>query len=157
MTFGRPPSPSRASALEIRGFEADDLEALVALLNRAFPHPEPHNEPRASIRRKLAVDRELLLVGLASGRLVAAAMGGWDGHRGWLYSVAVAGSARGRGYGSAIVRAAEASLRARGCVKLNLQVLASNASAVGFWRKLGFRVEERISLGKRLEASEREV
>jgi len=137
-------------ALEIRPFEERDLESLVALLLEAFPDPEPHNEPRASIRRKLAVDPELLLVGCENGRLVATAMGGWDGHRGWLYSVAVAAAARGRGYGRQLAQAVETRLRARGCVKLNLQVLASNAGAVGFWRRLGFRVEERISLGKRL-------
>jgi ribosomal protein S18 acetylase RimI-like enzyme len=71
--------------------------------------------------------------------------------------VAVAPDARGRGYGRAIVLATEARLRARGCLKLNLQVLASNEIAVGFWRRLGYRVEERVSLGKLLAASEREA
>ena len=119
-----------------------------------FPDPAPHNEPRASIRRKLAVLPELLLVGYENGRLVATAMGGWDGHRGWLYQVAVAPEARGRGHGRAIVEVAEARLRELGCAKLNLQVLASNPAAVGFWRKLGYRVEERFSLGKLLEPGE---
>ena len=145
------------SELQIRAFEDRDLEAVVALLRAVFPDPAPHNEPRASIGRKLGVDRELLLVGHAGERLVATAMGGWDGHRGWLYQVAVAPDARGRGYGRGIVEAAEARLRARGCAKLNLQVLASNEIAVGFWRRLGYRVEERVSLGKLLPASEREV
>ena len=145
------------SHLEIRPFEERDLDDVVALLHATFPDPAPHNQPLASIRRKLAVDRELLLVGFAGGRLVATAMGGWDGHRGWLYSVAVAQVARGRGHGRAIVGAAEARLRARGCTKLNLQVVASNENALGFWRKLGYRVEERISLGKLLDASEREA
>jgi len=143
----------RRSGLQIRAYEEPDLEALVALLNAVFPGPAPHNEPRASIRRKLGALRELLLVGHADGRLVATAMGGWDGHRGWLYQVAVAPDARGRGHGRAIVEAIEARLRARGCPKLNLQVLASNPAAVGFWHKLGYRVEERVSLGKLLEPS----
>ena len=144
------------SGLQIRAFEERDLEALVALLLAVFPDPAPHNEPRASIERKLGVDRELLLVGHAGGRLVATAMGGWDGHRGWLYQVAVAADARGRGHGRAIVAAAEARLRARGCAKLNLQAVASNDLAVGFWRRLGYRVEERVSLGKLLPTGERE-
>jgi ribosomal protein S18 acetylase RimI-like enzyme len=50
----------------------------------------------------------------------------------------------------------ESRLRALGCAKLNLQVLASNESALGFWRRLGYRVEERISLGKLLAAGERD-
>jgi ribosomal protein S18 acetylase RimI-like enzyme len=145
---------SRAD-LQIRAFEERDLEPLVSLLGAAFPDPAPHNDPRESIRRKLFVGRELLLVGHAEGRLVATAMGGWDGHRGWLYQVAVAEDARGRGHGRAIVEALEALLRARGCPKLNLQVLANNPSAVGFWRRLGYRVEERVSLGKLLEPGRR--
>jgi ribosomal protein S18 acetylase RimI-like enzyme len=145
------------SDFRIRVFEGRDMEAVVALLRAVFPNPAPHNEPRASIGRKLGVDRELLLVGHAGGRLVATAMGGWDGHRGWLYQVAVAHDARGCGYGRGIVEAVEDRLRAHGCGKLNLQVLASNEIAVGFWRKLGYRVEERISLGKLLDASERQT
>ena len=146
---------SRAG-LQIRPYEERDLEPLVALLQAVFPDPAPHNEPRASIRRKLAVLPELLLVGHAEGRLVATAMGGWDGHRGWLYQVAVAPDARGRGHGRAIVEAVEARLRALGCPKLNLQVLASNPAAASFWRKLGYRVEERVSLGKLLGPGEPE-
>jgi ribosomal protein S18 acetylase RimI-like enzyme len=145
-----------ASELQVRAFEERDLEALVALLLEVFPDPAPHNEPRASIERKLGVDRELLLVGHAGGRLVATAMGGWDGHRGWLYQVAVTPEARGHGHGRAIVAAMEARLRARGCAKLNLQVVGSNVAALGFWRGLGYRVEERVSLGKVLAAGERE-
>jgi ribosomal protein S18 acetylase RimI-like enzyme len=150
------PNASGGSDLHVRPFEESDLEALVALLLAVFPDPAPHNEPRESIRRELGVDRELLLVGHAGGRLVATAMGGWDGHRGWLYQVAVAPDARGCGHGRAIVAAVESRLRALGCAKLNLQVLASNESALGFWRRLGYRVEERISLGKLLAAGERD-
>ena len=142
--------------LQIRAYQERDLEPLVALLGAVFPDPAPHNDPRESIRRKLAAQPELLLVGHAEGRLVATAMGGWDGHRGWLYQVAVAPDARGRGHGRAIVEAVEALLRARGCAKLNLQVVASNPSAVGFWRQLGYRVEERVSLGKLLGPSDPE-
>jgi ribosomal protein S18 acetylase RimI-like enzyme len=144
---------SRAG-LQIRAYRERDLEPLVALLEAVFPDPAPHNQPRASIRRKLGVLPELLLVGHVDGRLVATAMGGWDGHRGWLYQVAVAPDARGRGHGRAIVEAVEARLRALGCPKLNLQVRSSNPAAVGFWRRLGYRVEERVSLGKLLGPGE---
>ena len=140
--------PSRsASELQVRAFEERDLEALVALLLEAFPDPAPHNEPRASIRRKLGVDRELLLVGIAGGRLVATAMGGWDGHRGWLYQVAVAPDARGHGHGRAIVAAAEARLRARGCAKLNLQVLGVERD------RAGLLAQARLSASRSASAS----
>jgi hypothetical protein len=150
------PRPKRRAQLQIRAYRDRDLEPLVDLLGAVFPDPAPHNQPRESIRRKLGADPELLLVGHAEARLVATAMGGWDGHRGWLYQVAVAPEARGRGHGRAIVEAMEALLRARGCAKLNLQVLATNPAAVGFWRQLGYRVEERVSLGKLLPPIDRE-
>jgi len=146
-------SVERRSRLPIRPYQEHDLEPLVALLSSVFPDPAPHNDPRASIQRKLAVLPELLLVGHEDGRLVATAMGGWDGHRGWLYQVAVAPAARGRGHGRALVEELEARLARFGCAKVNLQVLASNPAAVGFWRRLGYRVEERFSLGKLLEPS----
>jgi ribosomal protein S18 acetylase RimI-like enzyme len=139
------------SDLVIRPYQERDEGPLLALLGEVFPDPAPHNEPRASIRRKLGVLPELLLVGYQDVRLVATAMGGWDGHRGWLYQVAVAPAARGRGHGRAMVEVIEARLRAYGCAKINLQVLPSNPTALGFWRKLGYRVEERHSLGKLLE------
>jgi len=142
--------------LQIRAYQESDREPLLALVRAVFPDPAPHNEPRASIRRKLGVAPDLLLVAHVDGKLVATAMGGWDGHRGWLYQVAVAPDARGCGYGRAIVEAVESRLRALGCPKLNLQVLASNPAAVGFWRRLGYRVEERVSLGKLLQPTERE-
>jgi len=144
------------SGIQIRAYQDRDLEPLVALLAAVFPEPAPHNDPRESIQRKLRVERELLLVGHVGDRLVATAMGGWDGHRGWLYQVAVAPEARGCGHGRAILEAVEALLRARGCPKLNLQVLATNPSAVGFWRQLGYRVEDRVSFGKLLEPGQRE-
>jgi ribosomal protein S18 acetylase RimI-like enzyme len=77
-------------------------------------------------------------------------MAGYDGHRGWLYRVAVHPRHQRHGLGAALVRHAEAELIALGCPKINLQVLAGNAAVVAFYEKLGYRVEERVSMGKRL-------
>ena len=77
-------------------------------------------------------------------------MVGYDGHRGWLYRVAVAPAARRQGLGRALVRAAEAELAALGCAKVNLQLHAHNAEGQAFWRALGYQVEPRVSLGKEL-------
>ena len=75
-------------------------------------------------------------------------MGGYDGHRGWIYSLAVAPRFRRRGIGTALVRHVEKALLGRGCPKINLQVLPSNSDVVAFYRKLGYKVEERISIGR---------
>ena len=77
-------------------------------------------------------------------------MGGYDGHRGWVYSLAVDENERHRGIGTALVRKAERKLRGFGCLKVNLQVMPDNEGIVEFYRRLGFSVEDRISMGKRL-------
>jgi ribosomal protein S18 acetylase RimI-like enzyme len=123
---------------------------VIALWKSVFAYPAPHNDPATVIRDKLAVQRDLFFVALLDGALVGTVMGGYDGHRGWVYSLAVSPPARRRGVGTALVRHVERELAARGCPKVNLQVLTSNAGAVEFYRKLGYAVEERVSMGKLL-------
>jgi ribosomal protein S18 acetylase RimI-like enzyme len=74
-------------------------------------------------------------------------MAGYDGHRGWLYSVAVDQSKRRKGIGSKLVRHIVRALHDRGCIKINLQVRSANAAVVSFYGSLGFKVEDRISMG----------
>ncbi len=75
-------------------------------------------------------------------------MAGYDGHRGWLYAVAVDQTMRRRGIGERLVAYATAELKKRGCKKLNLQIRADNYSVEAFYKDLGFNVEERLSMGK---------
>ena len=90
------------------------------------------------------------MVALANDKVVGTVMGGYDGHRGWVYSLAVDDRERHRGIGSALINKIEEALKALGCLKVNLQVVASNSGVVEFYEKLGFSVEDRISMGKRL-------
>ncbi len=113
-----------------------------------FAYSAPHNAPATVIRHKLAVQRDLFLVAVCDGALVGTVMGGYDGHRGWVYSLAVSPLARRRGVGTALMRHIERELTARDCPKVNLQVLASNAGTVEFYKKLGYAIEERVSMGK---------
>lgn len=83
-------------------------------------------------------------------------MAGYDGHRGWLYTVAVLRSFQRKGIGSALIREAEKRLLALGCLKINLQVVAGNTSATAFYAKLGYTVEERVSMGKPIGAFAKE-
>ena len=82
--------------------------------------------------------------------LVGTAMGGYDGHRGWVYYVAVSPQKRRQGIGRTLMRRIEEELKRLGCPKLNLQVRASNHEVVAFYESLGYQVEERASMGKRL-------
>jgi ribosomal protein S18 acetylase RimI-like enzyme len=146
----------------VRTFRAGDRRAVEALWARVFPDDPPRNAPGRMIDDKLEVQPELLLVGEAVGaasegragappQIAGAVMAGYDGVRGWIYHLAVAPELRRRGLGAQLVREAEERLRALGCPKVNLQVRPSNREAVEFYRRLGYEIEERVSLGRRLD------
>jgi ribosomal protein S18 acetylase RimI-like enzyme len=136
--------------MEVRVFRESDAGAVAALWRAVFPDDPPHNTPELVIRQKRAVQPELFFVAEDGGEVVGTVLAGYDGHRGWLYAVAVSPPHRRRGVGTALVCHAEAALAERGCPKVNLQVRASNAAVVAFYERLGYRVEERVSLGKLL-------
>ncbi len=134
--------------MDIRPFREADQDAVVALWANVFAYPAPHNDPAKVIQDKLLVQRELFFVAVEGDTLLGTVMAGYDGHRGWVYSLAVHPEARRRGVGTALMRHVEGELASRGCAKINLQVLASNADVVAFYRTLGYAVEERVSMGK---------
>jgi ribosomal protein S18 acetylase RimI-like enzyme len=135
--------------MRIRPFLDADEPAVVALWH-ACGLTRPWNDPARDVDRKRAVQREWFLVGTLDERIVATAMAGYDGHRGWVFYVAVAPDARGRGFGRALMREVERLLREAGCPKLNLLVRDDNAQALGFYRALGYAQDKVVSLGKRL-------
>jgi ribosomal protein S18 acetylase RimI-like enzyme len=136
--------------ISIRPFAEPDRAAVIALWGEVFPNPAAHNHPPPVIDQKLALQRELFFVAEVGGAVVGTVMAGYDGHRGWLYTVAVDPRHRRRGVGAALVRHAEAALRALGALKINLQVRTTNAGVVAFYEALGYQVEPLISMGKRL-------
>src|SRR5262245_18802757 len=103
--------------MEIRCYEDADERAVTELWQEVLPGTGPHHDPATSIRKKLAVDRDLFLIAAINGTVVGTVMGGYDGHRGWVYSVAVKPQYRHRGIGSALLRRLEAALTERGCLK----------------------------------------
>lgn len=137
--------------MEIRPYLAADKEQLVDLWRVVFPDDPPHNEPGRVIDSKLKVD-PLLFVAAESGAIIGSVMAGYDGHRGWLYTVAVHPAARRKGTGSRLVKHAVDQLQKLGCVKINLQVRSTNSAVVAFYQALGFHTEDRISMGLLLES-----
>jgi ribosomal protein S18 acetylase RimI-like enzyme len=109
------------------------------------------NDPKKDIARKLKVQRELFLVAELEGSIVGVVMAGYEGHRGWVNYLAVDIGQRRRGIGSALMRDAERRLRLLGCPKINLQVRAENSDVQAFYAALGFKDDNVVSLGKRLE------
>ena len=153
-------------SVTIRAFSEADTEAVIALWLQAFPEyndpSRPHRNPRLSIANKLGTQPELFFVAVRNGgdeggALVGTVMAGYDGHRGWLYSLAVDPGARRLGIGTLLVRHAESALAAMGCLKLNLQVLTEKPDVLAFYDRLGYRADAVVSLGKRLTVQESEA
>ena len=139
--------------MHIRSFQMQDRSALVKLWH-ACGLVTSTNDPNKDIDRKLATQPELLLVGELAGAVIASVMVGYDGHRGWINYLATSPAHRGQGFGREMMKHAEALLASRGCPKINLQIRAGNEEVRGFYESLGYVVEERISMGKHIEADD---
>ncbi len=136
--------------IRIRPFESSDESAVVALwqdcgLLRAW------NNPHKDIERKQKVQANLFLVALLHEELVATVMAGYEGHRGWINYLAVAPDLQRQGLGRRMMSEAEKRLHEQGCPKINLQVRTSNRDVIAFYERLGYKVDDVVSLGKRLE------
>lgn len=143
--------------VSIRSFADADEDAVVALWHAAGV-TRPWNDPHQDVARKKRVQRELLLVaeepssasGQRAGAIVGTAMAGYDGHRGWVYYLAVAPDRQGEGLGRLLMMEAEARLLALGCPKVNVQIRSGNESVAAFYDRLGYTPDNATSLGKRL-------
>jgi ribosomal protein S18 acetylase RimI-like enzyme len=135
--------------MRIRPYAAGDETAVIELWEKCRL-TRPWNDPRKDIARKLAVQPELFLVGVLGEAIVATAMAGYEGHRGWVNYLAVSPEHQRRGLGKTLMRDVEKRLMERGCPKLNVQVRAANSEALQFYRRLGYAQDEAVALGKRL-------
>lgn len=137
--------------MNIRRYRQADESDVIDLWREVFPSAPARNDPLKDIELKLTEQPELFLVAIVDGLLVGTAMAGFDGHRGWVYYVAVNHAYRRRGIGSALMIEVEAALSQYGCPKLNLQIRSSNADVQAFYESLGYILEDRISMGKQLD------
>jgi ribosomal protein S18 acetylase RimI-like enzyme len=125
-------------------------EQVIRLWERVFGYETAHNAPTLVIDKKVAVGDGLFFVAIWESTVVGTIMAGYDGHRGWIYSLAVDPAHRKRGIGSQLLSVAERQLIARGCLKINLQIMEGNEQVQAFYEANGYRVEKRVSMGKRL-------
>lgn len=139
--------------MNIRIFDPADRAEVVSLWNRVFPYSTGHNDPDTAIDRKLAAQDDLFFVVEDEEAIVGTVMLGYDGHRGWMYSLAVQPDAQRKRIGTELVRHSERVLATLGCPKLNLQVRGDNSQVADFYRSLGFQMEDRISMGKMIGAA----
>ena len=136
--------------LVIRSYQPQDEEAVVQLWLQCNL-VVPQNNPQRDIKRKLRVNPEWFLVGLADGKVVATCMAGYEGHRGWINYLAVSPHHRRQGIGRRIMEEAEKKLSAAGCPKINLQVREANRTVIQFYERIGYTRDLVASMGKRLE------
>ena len=110
----------------------------------------PWNDPQHDINRKLTVQPELFLIGIYEDKIIATAMAGYEGHRGWVNYLSVKPEYQHRGIGKKMMEAAEQSLLKMGCPKLQVQVRTTNSDVIEFYRKLGYKIDDVVNIGKRL-------
>jgi ribosomal protein S18 acetylase RimI-like enzyme len=131
--------------VEIGELREAEIEAAVDLW-RESGLLRPWNDPRADIRLALAGPSSAIIAARLETRLAATVMVGWDGHRGWIYYLAVARDLQRRGVGARMVKAAENWLARRDAPKLNLMVRAETSAVLGFYESLGYRRSDTVVL-----------
>ena len=140
-------------SLKIRPFVPSDEKAVVQLWIDCGLVVS-WNNPHRDIQRKLKVQSDLFLVGCSGDHIIATVMAGYDGHRGWINYLAVRPRDQRTRIARRMMDEAEASLRALGCSKINLQVRSTNAGVIEFYKTIGFKIDDVVSFGKRLEIDE---
>ena len=141
------------SELAISPITDADVESVVALWQRCGL-TRPWNDPASDIAFARRGANATILVGRVDGALVATAMVGHDGHRGWMYYVAVDPDLQGQHLGRAIMAAAEDWLRRQGVTKAMLMVRPDNTKVQAFYDRLGYDVQERVVYAKWLDGRE---
>lgn len=127
-----------------------DRHAVIALWS-ACDLTRPWNDSAADYGLALANETSAILIARHDGALVASVMTGFDGHRGWVYYLAVDPASRKQGLGKQMMEAAELWLRERDAPKIQLMVRDDNEQAIGFYKALGYDVQPVVTIGKRLD------
>jgi len=141
---------SPGATLNIAPIEDLDVAEVIALWQRCGS-TRPWNDPAADIALARRGDNSTVLIGRCDGALVASVMVGYDGHRGWVYYVTVDPDQRYLNFGRAIMNAAEAWLRERGILKLQLMVRKDNVQVHSFYRSIGYYNQETVTFAKWLD------
>ena len=140
-------------ALAVSDIADADIAAVIALW-QACGLTRPWNDPSSDIALARRGPSSTVLIGRDGGAIVATAMVGHDGHRGWVYYVASDPNLRAKGYGRAIMKAAEDWLRAAGMPKLQLLVRRENAGVAAFYQSIGYEEAQTVVFAKWLDGRE---
>ena len=139
--------------LEIRPFVIEDTDAVLEVWSLAGM-TTPERNPRSDIQKKLRHSPESFFVGTLEGKVVSTVMVGYDGHRGWIYALAVRPDLQRQGIGRQMMEHSENWLRQHGCLRAKLQVDESRGDVTGFYLKLGYEVQPLVSMAKWFRVSD---
>ncbi|HEA66812.1 MAG TPA: GNAT family acetyltransferase [Desulfobacterales bacterium] len=125
-------------------------DQVISLWKEIFGYEADHNAPQLVINKKLEFGDGLFFIALNNQAVVGTIMAGYDGHRGWIYSIAVSPNYQKQGIGSSLLAFAERKFSELGCMKINLQIMEGNEVVENFYLANEYQTEKRISMGKRL-------
>jgi ribosomal protein S18 acetylase RimI-like enzyme len=135
---------------EIRPYRDSDLGAVVDLW-QACDLTRPWNPPARDIAFCRSSGHGEIFVAEADGGIIGTVMAGHDGHRGWVYYVAVDPARRRNGLGRRLVAQAEDWLATQGVPKLMLVIRDTNTAVQAFYERLGYAQEPRVMMAKWLK------
>lgn len=139
----------------VRCAKPEDRDDVIALWE-ACDLTRPWNDAVADFQLATDGETSAILVlepdGESNGQLVAAIMTGFDGHRGWVYYLAVAPDHRRAGHGRRMMAAAEQWLRQRNAPKIQLMVREDNQQAIGFYEAMEYETQPVVTIGRRLDS-----
>jgi ribosomal protein S18 acetylase RimI-like enzyme len=133
----------------------EDRDAVIDLWTRCGL-TVPHNPPAGDFEMAIGKPGSDILVTRQDDRTVGTVMVGHDGHRGWIYYLAVDPEYRHQGLGERLVRAAEAWLQDRGVRKIQLMVRSSNHGVLDFYRAIGFEQSDVVVMQRWLDPAMQE-
>ena len=133
--------------MKIRNYKPSDKNSIISLWKKVLNPQKPHNDPEIAIDIKTKQNDGLFFVAEDKHQIIGTIIAGYDGHRGWLYSLAMHPQHRRKGIGTKLVKKAIGELKKLGCLKVNLQINSDNKEVVEFYKKNGFLIEDRISMG----------
>jgi ribosomal protein S18 acetylase RimI-like enzyme len=139
-----------SETLLISPMRDEDVDALAALWELCGL-TRPWNDPRGDIAFARKSPGSVILIGRFGGAVKASAMVGHDGHRGWVYYLAIDPAIQKHGFGALMMKAAEDWLREKGVAKAMLMVRADNTAVCSFYKAIGYETQERVIFAKWLD------
>ncbi len=137
----------------IRAYKPSD-EADVITLWKTCSLLSPANNPKQDIKRKRIDNPEQFIVMVEKEKIIGTCMFGYDGHRGWIYYLAISPLHRKKGLAELLTNHAEEALKQIGCPKIDLMVRETNKGVIDFYHKIGYTNDPVAVLSKRLSNDE---